>query len=231
MKIPRLIHQVYEDSSGPPRELLALSESWQKCHPGWEYILWKKDRIEYLLKEYYPEFVYLYHSFPRDIHRWDFIRYLILYEYGGLYVDMDYECLESLESILSKCDCYFGLEPHDHAKSHNKEFIVGNAFIASIPGHLFIKEIIDYINKNGKLICLQTSEYSVLESTGPFLITRLYNNCRDKDRVKLLPSDLVTPLTMYEVIDLVNGNITEDIENKVEKAYAIHYFMSSWRST
>lgn len=31
----------------------------------------------------FPEYENLYNSLPRDVQRWDIIRYMILYKYGG----------------------------------------------------------------------------------------------------------------------------------------------------
>ena len=46
----------------------------------------------------------------------------------------------------------------------------------------------------------------------------------------LLPAELVAPLSLEEVRSLVAGNGTIDMEEKVEKAFAIHYFLGSWFS-
>ena len=43
---------------------------------------------------HYPELIPVYESFPYAVQRWDAIRYLILYTFGGLYVDLDYECTD-----------------------------------------------------------------------------------------------------------------------------------------
>ena len=142
---------------------------------------------------------------------------------------MDYECLEPVDAVLSGMDCCFGLEPDTHATWHNKTYIVGNAFIASVPQHFFLKSIIDTIHDNSEQIRSYTTEYSVLDTTGPFLVTNLYHQCSRKKEVDLIPSELVTPLTINEVIDLTKGNVTKEIELKIEKAYAIHYFMGSWK--
>lgn len=229
MKIPPIIHQVYEDPSGPSADLLAISKTWQEHHPEWEHVFWNREKIASFLQTHFPGYIPLYNSFSRHIHRWDFIRYLILYHFGGLYIDMDYECLEPVDAVLSGMDCCFGLEPDTHATWHNKTYIVGNAFIASVPQHFFLKSIIDTIHDNSEQIRSYTTEYSVLDTTGPFLVTNLYHQCSRKKEVDLIPSELVTPLTINEVIDLTKGNVTKEIELKIEKAYAIHYFMGSWK--
>ena len=51
-------------------------------------ILWSKKDIENLLSEY-PEYKEFYFSMRYDIQRLDFARLLILYHYGGIYLDLD----------------------------------------------------------------------------------------------------------------------------------------------
>ena len=60
------------------------------------------------------------------------------------------------------------------------------------------------------------------------MTTRIYNAYPDKEQIKVLAAELVAPLSFNEVRFLVEGNQSEEIDEKIEKAYAIHYFMSSW---
>ena len=68
----------------------------------------------------------------------------------------------------------------------------------------------------------------VVESTGPFMTTRVYDSYPKKDEITLLPAELVTPLSADEVQRLIDGDVSPEMEEKVEKAFAIHYFWGSW---
>ena len=230
MKIPKIIHQVYEDLSGPPETLQKISSSWRRLNPEWEYRFWNKNDIDAFLKEYYPDFISTYYAFQYPVQRWDSIRYLILYKVGGLYVDMDYECIESVETILADVECAMGLEPEGHARNYQMPYIVGNAFMAAIPGHPYFEELIHSIFNSffHKYDSTNSAWRLILETTGPFLTTRIYKDSKYKDCIKLLPADLVAPLTQSEVMDVMNGKATEEMMEKVEKSVAIHYFFSTW---
>ncbi len=228
MKIPRIIHQVYEDSAGPPEYLLDVSKTWKEKMPHWEYRFWDKQAIEDFLQSIFPDHIPHYRSFPFDVQRWDAIRYLILYHFGGLYVDMDYECIEPLDVILGDSTCCIGMEPAANALRYNKPFIVGNALMASTPKHDFFKNLIKATFSDHEPPKNKT--FYVPNTTGPFMITRLYQMYSEKDNITLLPAELVTPLTMDEVEMIVRGQATQEIEDKVEKAFAIHYFLGSWFS-
>ena len=146
-----------------------------------------------------------------------------------MYVDMDYECLEPIESILSEGELFLGLEPQENAMINRKDAIVGNALMASVPHHPFMKCVIDNIKKNG-CKSIPNKSLQIMETTGPFMLTRMYEEFPDKDEITLLPAELVAPLCISEVQDLLQGKTNEEMERKVERAYAIHYFGSSWHS-
>ena len=227
LKIPRIIHQVYEDLAGPPEQLLEISKSWVKKHPEWEYRFWNKHAIENFLETEFPEFIPYYRDFPFDVQRWDAIRYLILYRYGGVYADMDYECFEPLDTLLMDSTCCMGMEPAENAVTHHKKMIIGNALMASVPGHLYFKQIIqDMMSEKDNL-----PEYKplvIMETTGPFMVTRIYDEFSDKSQVTLLPAELIAPLTLNEVQEMIKGRKSDEIEDKIENAFAIHYFFGSW---
>ena len=225
MKIPKIIHQIYEDLSGPPADLLEIAQSWKECNPDWEYRVWNKYDMEAFMQAYYPELIPSYEAFPYDVQRWDAIRYLILYKLGGLYVDMDYECTENITPLLYGVTCGMGMEPFGHSVRSRSPFIVGNAFMASVPGHPFMQQLIDTIFYQ---LDAKTIHGNVLHSTGPFMVTKQYQESNFQDIITLIPAELVAPLTQEEVIDVIGGRTNNVLEEKIERAYAIHYFFGSW---
>ena len=228
MKIPRIIHQIYEDPAGPPANLLAISETWKEKMPHWEYRFWNKQKIYSFLESTCPDFIPYYQSYPFNVQRWDAIRYLILYHIGGLYVDFDYECIYPLDVLLSGSTCCMGMEPTVNCRAHKKSLIVGNALMAARPKHPYMLAIIEDMKANFSVDYKKEDSIQVMESTGPFMVTRVYEQLKRKKAVALLPADCVTPLTLWEVSMLRAGKRNPDVIEKVEKAFAIHYFFGSW---
>ncbi|MSL92727.1 glycosyl transferase, partial [Escherichia coli] len=194
-----------------------------------EYRFWNKNDIETFLKTYYPEFIPAYNAFPHNVQRWDAIRYLILYKFGGLYVDMDYECTENITPILCNTECAMGLEPEAHAVRIHVPYIVGNAFMATVPEHPYFKELIDAVFCTEK----NSNMYSdlcelILNTTGPYMTTQVYKNSNYQKRVTLIPAELITPLTHTDIKRIINTETTKNVESKIEKSFAIHYFFGSW---
>jgi len=227
IKIPKIIHQIYFDMSGVPEHLSEISQTWKEKHPAWEYRFWNQKAVEQFMESGFPDLLPLYRSFPFNVQRWDFVRYLILYRYGGLYVDMDYECLDPLDSLLWNATCCMGMEPAAHALRYRTAFIVGNALMASVPGHNYFDRIIKDIS-SGNWQKYQNKGSQVVEFTGPFMTTRIYDGYERKDEIALLPAELVAPLSLEEVQQLIAGKETAEMEEKVEKAFAVHYFFGSW---
>lgn len=229
--IPKIIHQIWSGKSEPlPSDLKVLGETWKEHHPDWGYILWDESGMSSFLIKNFPEYVDLYYSFHYDIQRWDAIRYLILYQMGGMYVDFDYECLENIECLLVGKTCTFAMEPTIHATLFNKTMVFNNALIASTPAHLFLKKVIE------RVFSKQTIQYEtfdkmscVLNTTGPWMLGELYDNFEDKDSVYLIPARFVSPFTKMEAEVIINGMQSKQLEAKLQEAYAVHYFLGTWR--
>ena len=121
---------MWEGKDGPQPDLLSdLSQTWKEQHPDWTYIFWNGEKIDAFMAGH-AEYRDVYNSYPYAVQRWDMIRYLILYEYGGIYADLDYECIDELDSLLENEFCCLASDPEEHARIFDKAHIVTNAFIA-----------------------------------------------------------------------------------------------------
>jgi len=228
VQIPKIIHQIWEGRNGekPDEMLFQLAESWKNENPEWEYRFWGYKAIDQFLLDYFPEFIEKYNDFRYDVQRWDAIRYLILLKLGGVYADLDYECLEPLDWLWGKKSCCLGLDPVEHSRIFNKPYIISNAFMAVVPQHPFFKAIINEISNNHSNS--QDKFNYVLETTGPYMLSNLYESYLKKNQIWLIPSELTSPLSKNEVISIIRGRSTDVIAEKIEKAYAVHYFFGSW---
>ena len=228
IQIPKIIHQIWEgrDGSIPGDLLLRMAETWKEENPSWEYRFWNYKTIDQFLLEYFPGFIDKYFSFRYDVQRWDAIRYLILFKLGGVYADLDYECLEPLDWLSGSKNCCLGLDPPEHSSIFNKSYIISNAFMAVKPRHPFFQCIIKEISNNYS--DAQDKFNYVLETTGPYMLSKLYESYQNKDQIWLIPSELTSPLSKNEVAIIIQGKATDSIAEKIEKAYAVHYFFGSW---
>lgn len=236
-QIPKIIHQVWFSDKEPlPEVFKVLSDTWKHDYPDWKYILWNESNAEDFINEYYPQYKDLYNQFTYNIQRCDAIRYLFLYKMGGLYVDLDYESIRSIEPLIKERTCCFSEEPEKPASKHklfvpNLEHYFNNAMIFCMPNHPFMKKIIDSVFTNlNNLQSVNQCEY-VMQTTGPWQIMNLYAKLdnTEKQNVHIIPSKYVSPFTYEQSRRFLLGKEQSDeLENCLQEAYAVHYFFASW---
>lgn len=234
LQIPKIIHQMWSGIDGPlPNFFHELGETWKFHHPDWRYEFWDNERMNSFVKENFGNLWNIYNSFQYNIQRWDVIRYLVLYKMGGMYVDFDSECLKSHDTLILEKLCCFSIEPEAHGKVFNRDLYFNNAFMASVPGHHFMKRVIEKaFQYKHPLRELSSGEkiMEVLRTTGPLLLVDLYETYphKYKEDIFLVPSKYTSPLTDEEVKKIMNGYESKDLEDKLEDAYSIHYFFNGW---
>ncbi|RVU00433.1 glycoside transferase family 32 [Mucilaginibacter limnophilus] len=232
MMIPRIIHQTWKNTN-VDAHLAVLAETWREKHPGWEYRLWTDDMNRAFIAENYPEFLITYDNYPYNIQRVDAVRYFILYKIGGVFIDLDFECLQNISSLLINKTCVMGLEPNEHCKRFDQEKIVCNAFMACTPGNLFFETICTTLKEQGWFADTDMAKWmQILATTGPFKLTRIFDGYPHKSHIELVPSNALYPLGINEIRALFNETLEVDeaLQKKISDAYAIHYFLGSWLS-
>ena len=186
--IPKIIHHI------APDDQRLWHPIWDKCFPTWyqyypepeyQHMLWNDDdMIDGVVKDEFPKHYETYKNL-RHIMRIDIAKMVILYVYGGLYVDMDYQCRANFFDELDKDVCLTG-------SIHFGE-VVQNGMLAVSPRHPFIKaHIDDMINRT---IATQDdgSDECVKETTGPLALGRAYDNLCDRYDIKILDANVYNP--------------------------------------
>lgn len=105
--IPKIIHQIWLGSKPIPSQYTKLADTWKKLHPTWQYKLWKDKDI----KNWQFSSKDLFDKASSYQEKADILRYEILNKYGGVYVDMDYEAIKSLDPLTEKYDFFASIEP------------------------------------------------------------------------------------------------------------------------
>lgn len=241
--IPKIIHQVWGGEEQLPDIFSQLAKTWKRDYPKHRYEYWDDDRIKQFVREYFPQFEEKFYSFPYHIQRWDAIRYMILYQIGGMYVDFDYESIEPLDELVKNKTCCFALEPESHCQRFIKPVMFNNALMLSVPGHPFMKKIIETVfsenlqNSVTKGASFFKDEkhrkmYVVLHSTSPWMLIDLYwlLSEKERDNVYLIPDKYVTPFDVDQAFAVWQGVETEELEKCLSEAYAVHYFTGLWKN-
>lgn len=224
MAIPKIIHQVWEGRTEPkmPTRLRILARTWQEQNSDWEYHLWNGEEMDELVEKHFPEYLAMYNSFPYNVQRWDTIRYMILYVYGGIYTDLDTECFRSINPILENVTIGFGEEP----PIHTKPIRIGNAFLVSEKENPAWQTILNEILRN--MVEKESAIETVMHSTGPNMINRLFDRLKKENGAYGFPYSQVTPVSKYDMYRYIFQGEKEVFLEKIKQAYCAHYFFGSW---
>jgi mannosyltransferase OCH1-like enzyme/glycosyltransferase involved in cell wall biosynthesis len=223
--IPKIIHQTWK-SRQLPYHLAALQATWQEHHPDWEYRLWTDADNRDFLATHYAWFLPTYDGYAHFISRVDAIRYFWLDFYGGLYVDLDFECLSPIDWLLAAKSIVLSLEPQAHiqenyrAQALNLTKIISPALIASAAKHPFWEHVWQQLS-------LAKDLTDPLAATGPFLLTHAYETYPMCAEIEPIAADRLHPLTLK---DLESGCLFDlAVRSQIsQQATAIHHWQGSW---
>jgi hypothetical protein len=119
--IPGVLHQVWLGDSPFPEEFRAYQQSWLQHHPDWTLRFWTEETLPEGLREE----VYDRRRSPTE--RSDLARLELVWRFGGIYVDTDFECLRPLTPLLEGVEFFTAyLKPNAR---------VNNAVFGATPEH------------------------------------------------------------------------------------------------
>jgi hypothetical protein len=199
-QIPHIIHQTWKGVD-VPISMRKYIESWRKYHPHWEYWFWRDEDISEFVKSKYHWFIDTYNSYSMPIMKADVFRYLVLHEFGGVYADLDMECLRPLDDFVATRSCILSQEPLEHAVLiYGRERLACNALMACKPKHPFFKWLIHELPKIKARHSQRNDSRNVMSMSGPIM--------------------LETSLQVYErnLTDKRNRNVTIDQDSEVHVA-------------
>jgi mannosyltransferase OCH1-like enzyme len=108
-KIPKIIHQTYK-SDELPHEIQNIINKLKQLNSGWEYRFYNDADITSYIKENYDETYLDYYEKINPKYgaaRADFFRYLLLYNEGGVYLDIKSFCNIPLDDLITENDTFF----------------------------------------------------------------------------------------------------------------------------
>lgn len=143
--------------------------------PKYQYEFYDDQRIEKFIQEYYPgEIVQTYRQIHIGAAKADFFRYLALYAFGGIYVDIDSYIAKNLDEIIREDDSAI------ITKERNPGLFVQWALIYE-KGHPFLKKTIDLIIEN---IAENKYPHDVHRTTGPTVYSQAVHYFIDNEERK-----------------------------------------------
>lgn len=207
-KIPKIIHYCWIGGKPIPEHNRKIMESWKKFCPDYEIKEWNESNYDFTKNRYMKEaFENKQWAFAPDYARLD-----IIYEHGGIYLDVDVELIKPLDDLLN----LKGFAGFDQGKHCN----FGEGF-GAIPKLPIIKELRDYydnlyfINENGDLNKVASPVYQTERLLAKGLART--NSIQDIDGLTIFPAEYFDPKDFY------SGEI-----HLTKNTHSIHHYDASW---
>ena len=153
-------------------------------------MFWNDRMLLEFVAEHYPDFLPTFCSYSHGVMRADAARYLLLYHFGGVYADIDCECVAPFDPILGEDRIVLCKEPDAHAliqaNFRGLPYLLFNGTMASPPRHPFWLEVLSLLPRLAQA-------KNTLDATGPCLLTSVQLGYGDQAALAIHPSSLFTP--------------------------------------
>ncbi|MBI2775496.1 hypothetical protein HYX58_05805 [Candidatus Dependentiae bacterium] len=220
-RIPKIIHIIWLGSPFP-KKYINWMNSWKLYHPDWSIIIWNDEMAKSL------------HLVNRDLYEKaanygeasDILRYEILYQFGGLYIDTDYECVKPFDSFHKSADFYGSMMPLWGCQAGEVWLI--NGILGSKPGHPFLKKLIDSLKD-------ERATY-IADRVGILKLTKEFFDYLPHDELisVAFPSAYFFPYVHSEKPADLHGDWRNAFGKKwaevKNETYAIHWGENSWNA-
>lgn len=218
--IPLVIHQTAKTTAlNYPVD--AYCASWRRLNRNCDYRFYDDNDCVAFVRTEFPQLTDLYGSLPLPILRADLFRYLVVYRCGGLYADVDMQCLKPLDPFFALDGAIFPIESRltvarQRELGYFRPYQIGNCIFASEPRHPFLHAVIE-----ATVALLRTTrkilEEDVEDLTGPRMLTRLVYQ-QAWPRLRVLRRTFWLPYRAYPQVPPFTIN-----------TFAIHHFAGSWK--
>jgi len=162
--IPKRIYQTWK-TKDLPWGIKKVIKNMMELNPSYSHYLYDDDEMDAFVLENYPGDIYnAYNMLAIGASRADLWRYLILYKYGGIYLDIDAAIIKPLDTLIQ----------HSDSAIITREMYEGlfNQWILIFKkGHPLLKEVINQCVDNIK----NKSSNNILHLTGSTVITNVIN--------------------------------------------------------
>ena len=193
--IPKIIHYCWLSNDPIPKDLKKYMKSWKEKLYDYEFILWDLNRFDL------NRSLWVKQAFAAD-----YIRLYAVYNYGGIYMDMDVEVIKSFNDLL------------------RNDYILGYEAAKGLEAGVFgapkkapwVKEVLEYYTS--KEFALPNGLYN--DTPLPIIMDEVLNaDYITNKKIVPLPTDFLTAKS-YKT-----GKITI-----TPNTYTIHHFAGSWKS-
>lgn len=219
--IPKIIHQLWlQTEKYVPKKYQLDTIRTRNLNKDFKYMFWDEIKILNLIKNN-PEYMEKYYSFPYMHQKIDFAKYIILYTFGGIFIDMDAYCIKSLNGLYDMVQHFDVVLSYINAGFVSNIFMceetkcVNNGNIMCKPRADFIKYLIDEIILIKECNFYDLKMTCIFKTTGPTLLNKLLRNYNGPSKIRVLDPEYIEPCMM-------------DMCDVTKNTYIKHEHAASW---
>jgi len=213
--IPKIIHYCWLSNDAIPEAYQKYVASWGKKLPGYQFILWNTENFDINSLPYTKQaFEVKMYAFACD-----YIRLYAVYNYGGIYLDMDMEVVKPFDELLD-AEIMLGYE------NHISERIEAGCF-GAVKGHPYIRKCMEYYEtrhffdpiKTEKIIAEPPSERlkHINPAFAPVVLETTLKQYSKTENYKIYPREYFTA-----------KNILTGVIEQKETTFTIHHFATQY---
>lgn len=197
--IPKVTHQIwFQGWAELPSKYYRDVEMLSFLNQNWEHMKWDEESLRAECKKFGPDALTKFDGFPTMIQKVDFGRYIVLYNYGGVSLDCDVECLRPFDKIpgIDKYDIIVCKNSLTRLENKVTTFglaedlvVINNATLCCAKEHPLMKSFIEFLIQNESW-----NDNSMLDTqvkTGPVILSVFFNKFLDD--ILVLDSDVFEP--------------------------------------
>lgn len=215
MQIPKIIHYCWFGRNPLPPLAIKCIESWKKYLPDYEIKEWNEDNFDVNIIPYTSEaYKAKKYAFVSD-----YVRFWILYKYGGLYFDTDVEVIKPMDDIIQR-GAFMGFEMD--SKDNKSGSIAPGLGLGTLPKTNLYAELLKmydgvHFNKEDGTL----NQKTIVEYTTEVLIAKGLEN---KKGIQLIEGVYIYPSEYFCPIDIVTKRL-----HITKNTRTIHHYAASWK--
>tara|TARA_Y100000310_G_scaffold344041_1_gene454747 strand:+ start:29823 stop:30464 length:642 start_codon:yes stop_codon:yes gene_type:complete len=199
--IPKIIHQIWlGDQKKRPDDMI---QTWLDMNPEWEHMLWTDNNLPKIKNKNQ------FRAMKELAGKADILRYELLHDIGGFFIDADSVCVKPLEDFFLDNDSFCCWE-----NEYLRSGLMSNGYLGACKGNELMKHLIERIEMMPPEVIASAPNLTAWKITGPMFLTDSVQK-QTYNKLRIYPS-------FYFIPKHYSG-----LESSFEPVYAEQY----WGST
>tara|TARA_Y100000389_G_scaffold204962_1_gene261296 strand:+ start:5840 stop:6625 length:786 start_codon:yes stop_codon:yes gene_type:complete len=228
MESKKYIHQIwFQGKHEIPNKYLKNIEKTKNKLSNWEHIIWDDMSIQALLKEKNIKYYNKYINYKFLHQKVDYARYIILYYYGGFYVDMDayvtkdpsilFDLYPDYEIYVSSLEVFY----YEKIIYLQYSDIINNGVILALPKSQLMLDLINHCPED---FIFKSKTININNTTGPAIFSKFVAR---NNKIKILSREYFEPCR-FDICDITDNTMVIHIHELSWMNNIVKYIFQSY---